>query len=66
MGGVVTSKPDFIDAVVERDDSLFQNRFANIGNQTLRIDWKTIVVSAFGDVLLNVFGDFFKSTEIPM
>ena len=66
MSVVVASKPDFVDAVVECNNSLFQNRFANIGDQALRVNRKTIVVGTLRNVLLNMLGYFFKPAEIPM
>jgi len=44
VGLIVARKPDFVDAIVQRDDAIVGHYFSYIGNQALRVDRKTIII----------------------
>ena len=62
---VIARKPDLIDAVVQRDNSVIGHGLAHVGNEALRIGRETVVFNAFGEMAVHGLGNAFEIGEVP-
>ncbi|MNY38618.1 hypothetical protein D3C86_1732560 [compost metagenome] len=65
VGLVVAGKPDFVDAIVQGNDAVGRHDLAQVRDQSLRVNRKTIVGGAFGHVSFIGFANRQQTFEIP-
>ena len=63
---VVAREPDFVNTVVQSNDALAFGCLAHVRNDSLRIDRKTVVVSAFLELRFASFANFHEPREVPV
>ena len=65
-GRVVAGKPDFVHAVIQRQDAVFRHDLADFIHQALRANREAVVLNAFIDVLLQCIADAVEVREAPV
>ena len=65
MGLVVAREPDFVHAVIERDDAIGRHRLAHFGDQPLRINREAIVICADQQIGFRRAPDGLDAAKIP-
>src|SRR5690606_32781392 len=66
VGRIVAGKPDFVHAVIQRDDAVIGHRFAQLLHQPLRQHGKAIIFGAAADVFLQGIANTVEVGETPV